>query len=115
MIYFLSKILRFPESKPTFFQISTKIFSKLNTVPFVIRYALYETKRTVQLPFKLYAEFITILRVIPCAEKIIHSFESPSIVDPQWNIHLFLFIYFIKKPKIGEIHVQYMNNLNMTW
>ena len=28
---------------------------------------------------------------------------------------LFLFIYFIKKPKIGEIHVQYMNNINITW
>ena len=26
-----------------------------------------------------------------------------------------LFIYFIKTPKIGEIHVQYMNNINITW
>ena len=29
--------------------------------------------------------------------------------------YLFLFIYFIKTPKIGEIHVQYMNNINITW
>ena len=28
---------------------------------------------------------------------------------------IYLFIYFIKKPKIGEIHVQYMNNINITW
>ena len=27
----------------------------------------------------------------------------------------YLFIHFIKTPKIGEIHVQYMNNINITW
>ena len=27
----------------------------------------------------------------------------------------YLFIYFIKTSKIGEIHVQYMNNINITW
>ena len=31
-----------------------------------------------------------------------------------WYI-LFLSIYFTKKPTIGEIHVQYTNNINTTW
>ena len=27
----------------------------------------------------------------------------------------YFFFYFIKTPKIGEIHVQYMNNINIIW
>ena len=35
--------------------------------------------------------------------------------DNKIKYFIYLFIYFIKTPKIGEIHVQYMNNINIIW
>ena len=40
--------------------------------------------------------------------------SQQSICGREGICTIYLFIYFIKTPKIGEIHVQYINNINIT-
>ena len=41
------------------------------------------------------------------------SVFTPQPLRAPGYLFIYLFIYFIKTPKIGEIHVQYMNNINI--